>query len=121
MFDPLLFLISIGGQPVERYFKACICTNPKGKPVVYDENPEKSQVWYKLMCFPNLQLQLTSVTDSVAFVIVTVKWKGSLDCCSPKEENYDLEWETRLDNQKMDQKMDRSFRCSSRMLGRVCL
>ena len=44
MFDPLLFLISIGGQPVERYFKACICTNPKGKPVVYDENPKKSQV-----------------------------------------------------------------------------
>lgn len=40
----LCYTYSIGGQPMERILKACICTNPQRKPVVHNENPEKSQV-----------------------------------------------------------------------------
>lgn len=43
-----LFLFSVGGQPLERNFEACVCTNTKGKPVVHHENPKKSQV--SLLC-----------------------------------------------------------------------
>ena len=34
---------------MEGNFKASLCTHPPGKPIMHNENPEKSQVSYGLM------------------------------------------------------------------------
>jgi hypothetical protein len=80
-FLSFLFWHSTGGQPMERNFKACLCTHPQGKPIVHNENPKKSQVSFGSM-FDFLLDNWYFCTRSICFVLsVTVKSKGSLVYC----------------------------------------
>jgi uncharacterized membrane protein len=47
----LFSFISFRWQPLERSFKACLCTHPKGKPIVHNENTKKYKVWFTFFLF----------------------------------------------------------------------
>ncbi|KAF7123847.1 hypothetical protein RHSIM_Rhsim12G0078900 [Rhododendron simsii] len=76
---PFFIFFSFGNQPMERNFKACICTDPQGKPVMHNENPNKSQVCHGFM----QHFHCIAVTIGPAQVIffMAVKLKESLDYC----------------------------------------
>lgn len=65
---------------MERDFEACICTDPHGKPVMHNENPNKSQVCYS---FTWSNFYCIAVSSSLAQEIffMAVKLKESLDYC----------------------------------------
>lgn len=64
---------------MERNFKACICTDPQGKPVMHNENPNKSQVCHGFM--QHFHCIAVTISPAQAIFFMAVKLKESLDYC----------------------------------------
>lgn len=85
---------------MERNFKACLCTYPKGKPIVHNENAKESQVSFGLMF--NFSFGKLFLLHQMNFfeLSMTAKSKGSLVYCFPREQSGVQELEVSLNSRE---------------------